>query len=182
MHSNVLVDMFKSTYEAITKGNPMWNQLSVPAADVYSWDPNSTYIREPPFFKGMSMAPPGPRSIKDAYCLMSFRDCVTTDHISPAGSIHKDSSAAKYLAGHSVKPRDFNSYGSRRGNYEVMMRGTFGNIRIVNKLLDGEPGPKTIHIPTREKLYVYDASMVSSFAQNDWPLSFPLSIIPIFMN
>ncbi|VAI85436.1 unnamed protein product [Triticum turgidum subsp. durum] len=160
VHSNVLVDMFKSTYEVITKGNPMWNQLVVPTADVYSWDPNSTYIREPPFFKGMSMDPPGPHSIKDAYCLLSFGDCVTTDHISPAGSIHKDSPAAKYLVGHSVKHRDFNSYGSRRGNYEVMMRGTFGNIRIVNKLLDGEPGPKTIHIPTREKLYVYDAAMV----------------------
>ncbi|XBH99208.1 hypothetical protein VPH35_128594 [Triticum aestivum] len=159
VHSNVLVDMFKSTYEVITKGNPMWNQLVVPTADVYSWDPNSTYIREPPFFKGMSMDPPGPHSIKDAYCLLSFGDCVTTDHISPAGSIHKDSPAAKYLVGHSVKHRDFNSYGSRRGNYEVMMRGTFGNIRIVNKLLDGEPGPKTIHIPTREKLYVYDAAM-----------------------
>lgn len=144
----------------------------VPTADVYSWDPNSTYIREPPFFKDMSMDPPGPRSIKDAYCLLSFGDCVTTDHISPAGSIHKDSPAAKYLVGHSVKPRDFNSYGSRRGNYEVMMRGTFGNIRIVNKLLDGGPGPKTIHIPTREKLYVYDAAMVSSFAQNDWSWSF----------
>ncbi|KAM3189226.1 hypothetical protein ACQJBY_067873 [Aegilops geniculata] len=159
VHSNVLVDMFKSTYEAITKGNPMWNQLVVPTADVYSWDPNSTYIREPPFFKGMSMDPPGPHSIKDAYCLLCFGDCVTTDHISPAGSIHKDSPAAKYLVGHSVKPGDFNSYGSRRGNYEVMMRGTFGNIRIVNKLLDGEPGPKTIHIPTREKLYVYDAAL-----------------------
>ncbi|XP_044442830.1 aconitate hydratase, cytoplasmic isoform X2 [Triticum aestivum] len=160
VHSNVLVDMFKSTYEAITKGNPMWNQLVVPTADVYSWDPNSTYIREPPFFKGMSMDPPGPHSIKDAYCLLCFGDCVTTDHISPAGSIHKDSPAAKYLVDHSVKPGDFNSYGSRRGNYEVMMRGTFGNIRIVNKLLDGEPGPKTIHVPTREKLYVYDAAMV----------------------
>ncbi|XBI09017.1 hypothetical protein VPH35_136659 [Triticum aestivum] len=159
VHSNVLVDMFKSTYEAITKGNPMWNQLVVPTADVYSWDPNSTYIREPPFFKGMSMDPPGPHSIKDAYCLLCFGDCVTTDHISPAGSIHKDSPAAKYLVDHSVKPGDFNSYGSRRGNYEVMMRGTFGNIRIVNKLLDGEPGPKTIHVPTREKLYVYDAAM-----------------------
>uniref|UniRef100_A0ACD5VAG8 Uncharacterized protein n=1 Tax=Avena sativa TaxID=4498 RepID=A0ACD5VAG8_AVESA len=123
VHSNVLAEMFKSTYAAITKGNPMWNQLVVPSADVYSWDPNSTYISEPPFFKGMTMDPPGPRSIKDAYCLLSFGDCVTTDHISPAGSIHKDSPAAKYLVGHGVKPKDFNSYGSRRGNYEVMMRG-----------------------------------------------------------
>ncbi|KAM0917612.1 hypothetical protein ACQ4PT_009119 [Festuca glaucescens] len=159
VQSNVLVDMFRSTYEVITKGNPMWNQLVVPTAEVYSWDPSSTYIREPPFFKGMTMDPPGPRSINDAYCLLSFGDCVTTDHISPAGSIHKDSLAAKYLVEHGVKPKDFNSYGSRRGNYEAMMRGTFGNIRIVNKLLGCEPGPKTIHIPTGEKLYVYDAAM-----------------------
>jgi aconitate hydratase len=157
--------MFKSTYESITKGNPMWNELVVPSAEVYIWDPNSTYIREPPFFKGMTMDSPGPRSIKDAYCLLSFGDSVTTDHISPAGSIHKDSPAAKYLVGHGVKPKDFNSYGSRRGNYEVMMRGTFGNIRIVNKLLGGEPGPKTIHVPTGEKLYVYDAAMVSFLAE-----------------
>ena len=95
MQSNVLVDMFKSTYEAITNGNPMWNKLKVPTAGVYSWDPKSSYIREPPFFKGMSRTPPGPHSIKDAYCLMSFGDSVTTDHISPAGSIHKDSPAAK---------------------------------------------------------------------------------------
>lgn len=137
----------------------MWNQLVVPTAEVYSWDLSSTYIREPPFFKGMTMDPPGPRSINDAYCLLSFGDCVTTDHISPAGSIHKDSPAAKYFVEHGLKPKDFNSYGSRRGNYEAMMRGTFGNIRIVNKLLGGEPGLKTIHIPTGEKLYVYDAAM-----------------------
>ena len=161
MQSNVLVDMFKSTYEAITNGNPMWNKLKVPTAGVYSWDPKSSYIREPPFFKGMSRTPPGPHSIKDAYCLMSFGDSVTTDHISPVGSIHKDSPAAKYLVEHGVNPNDFNSYGSRRGNYEVMMRGTFGNIRIVNKLLEGEVGPKTVHIPTGDKLYVYDAAMVS---------------------
>ncbi|KAM0903093.1 hypothetical protein ACQ4PT_018890 [Festuca glaucescens] len=159
VQSNVLVDMFRSTYEVITKGNPMWNQLVVPTAEVYSWDPSSTYIREPPFFKGMTMDPPGPRSINDAYCLLSFGDCVTTDHISLAGSIHKDSPAAKYLVEHGVKPKHFNSYGSRRGNYEAMMRGTFGNIRIVNKLLGCETGPKTIHIPTGEKLYVYDAAM-----------------------
>ncbi|PVH48043.1 hypothetical protein PAHAL_4G226200 [Panicum hallii] len=118
VQSNVLVNMFKSTYEAITNGNPMWNKLKVPTAGVYSWDPKSSYIREPPFFKGMSRTPPGPHSIKDAYCLMSFGDSVTTDHISPAGSIHKDSPAAKYLVEHGVNPKDFNSYGSRRGNYE----------------------------------------------------------------
>ncbi|KAL6909877.1 hypothetical protein ACP4OV_001536 [Aristida adscensionis] len=159
VQSNVLVHMFKSTYEAITNGNSMWNGLAVPTGDVYSWDPKSSYIRKPPFFDGMTIAPPGPHSIRDAYCLMSFGDSVTTDHISPAGSIHKDSPAARYLVEHGVKQTDFNSYGSRRGNYEVMMRGTFGNIRIVNKLLGGEVGPKTVHIPTGEKLYIYDAAM-----------------------
>lgn len=107
------------------------------------------------------MDPPGPVGVKDAYCLLNFGDSITTDHISPAGSIHKDSPAAKYLMERGVDRRDFNSYGSRRGNDEIMARGTFANIRIVNKLLNGEVGPKTIHIPTGEKLYVYDAAMVS---------------------
>ncbi|KAK8490616.1 hypothetical protein V6N13_141641 [Hibiscus sabdariffa] len=95
VQSSVLPDMFKSTYEAITKGNPMWNQLSVPASTLYSWDPNSTYIHEPPYFKNMTVEPPGPHGVKDAYCLLNFGDSITTDHISPAGSIHKDSPAAK---------------------------------------------------------------------------------------
>ncbi|KAF5458346.1 hypothetical protein F2P56_022383 [Juglans regia] len=146
------------TYKAITKGNPMWNQLSVPTATLYSWDPNSTYIHEPPYFKGMTLDPPGAHGVKDAYCLLNFGDSITTDHISPAGSIHKDSPAAKYLLERGVDRKDFNSYGSRRGNDEVMARGTFANIRIVNKLLSGEVGPKTIHIPTGEKLYVFDAA------------------------
>ncbi|KAK1304755.1 hypothetical protein QJS10_CPB11g01344 [Acorus calamus] len=159
VQSSVLPDMFKSTYEAITKGNPMWNTLSVPASTLYSWDPKSTYIHEPPYFKDMTMAPPGSHGVKDAYCLLNFGDSITTDHISPAGSIHKDSPAAKYLLERGVDRRDFNSYGSRRGNDEVMARGTFANIRIVNKLLKGEVGPKTIHIPTGEKLYAFDAAM-----------------------
>ncbi|KAM7498886.1 hypothetical protein LguiA_023300 [Lonicera macranthoides] len=157
--SSVLPDMFKSTYNAITKGNPMWNQLSVPSSSLYSWDPKSTYIHEPPYFKDMTMDPPGPHGVKDAYCLLNFGDSITTDHISPAGSIHKDSPAAKYLLERGVDRRDFNSYGSRRGNDDVMARGTFANIRIVNKLLNGEVGPKTVHIPTGEKLYVFDAAM-----------------------
>jgi len=152
--------MFKGTYEAITKGNPMWNQLTVPEASLYSWDPKSTYIHEPLYFKDMTMSPPGPFVVKDAYCLLNFGDSITTDHISPAGSIHKDSPAAKYLMERGVDRKDFNSYGSRRGNDEVMARGTFANIRIVNKFLKGEVGPKTIHVPTGEKLYVFDAAMV----------------------
>lgn len=139
----------------------MWNNLTVPASTLYKWDPESTYIHEPPYFKDMTMAPPGPHGVKDAYCLLNFGDSITTDHISPAGSIHKDSPAAKYLMERGVDRRNFNSYGSRRGNDEVMARGTFANIRLVNKLLDGEAGPKTIHIPTGEKLYVFDAAMVS---------------------
>ncbi|CAN4096224.1 unnamed protein product [Withania somnifera] len=164
---SVLPDMFKSTYEAITKGNDMWNQLSVPAAKLYSWDPSSTYIHEPPYFKDMTMAPPGPHGVKDAYCLLNFGDSITTDHISPAGSIHKDSPAAKYLNERGVDRRDFNSYGSRRGNDEIMARGTFANIRIVNKLLNGEVGPKTIHVPTGEKLSVFDAAMKYKSAGQD---------------
>ncbi|WOH03214.1 hypothetical protein DCAR_0522610 [Daucus carota subsp. sativus] len=158
VQSSVLPEMFKSTYEAITKGNPIWNDLSVPETKLYSWDPNSTYIHEPPYFKNMTMDPPGPHGVKDAYCLLNFGDSITTDHISPAGSIHKDSPAAKFLLERGVERKDFNSYGSRRGNDEIMERGTFANIRIVNKLLKGEVGPKTLHIPTGEKLSVFDAA------------------------
>nr|CAB3454447.1 unnamed protein product [Digitaria exilis] len=157
--SSVLPDMFRSTYEAITQGNPMWNQLSVPKAKRFPWDPNSTYIHDPPFFKDITPTPPGPQSVENAYCLLKFGDSITTDHISPAGSIPRDSPAGKYLLERGVQPKDFNSYGSRRGNDEVMARGTFANIRIVNRLLNGEVGPKTVHVPTGEKLFVFDAAM-----------------------
>ncbi|KAM5546880.1 aconitate hydratase 1 [Rosa sericea] len=159
VQSNVLPQMFMATYEAITKGNPMWNQLSVPSGTLYAWDPKSTYIHEPPYFKDMTMSPPGAHGVKNAYCLLNFGDSITTDHISPAGSIHKDSPAAKYLMERGVDRRDFNSYGSRRGNDEIMARGTFANIRLVNKFLKGEVGPKTIHHPTGEKVSVFDAAM-----------------------
>ncbi|KAK7367252.1 hypothetical protein VNO80_09261 [Phaseolus coccineus] len=158
VQSSVLPDMFKDTYNAITQGNPMWNNLSVPSGTLYAWDPTSTYIHEPPYFKNMTMSPPGSHGVRDAYCLLNFGDSITTDHISPAGSIHKDSPAARYLIERGVDRRDFNSYGSRRGNDEVMARGTFANIRIVNKFLNGEVGPKTIHIPSGEKLSVFDAA------------------------
>ncbi|CAL0311446.1 unnamed protein product [Lupinus luteus] len=157
VQSSVLPDMFRETYNAITKGNPMWNNLSVPSGSLYAWDSDSTYIHEPPYFKDMSMSPPGAHGVKNAYCLLNFGDSITTDHISPAGSIHKDSPAARFLTERGVDRRDFNSYGSRRGNDEVMARGTFANIRIVNKFLN-EVGPKTIHIPSGEKLSVFDAA------------------------
>lgn len=154
VQSSVLPDMFKSTYEAITKANSMWNQVSVPASKLYSWDPSSTYIHEPPYFKNMTMDPPGPHGVKDAYCLLNFGDSITTDHISPAGSIHKDSPAAKFLLERGVDRKDFNSYGSWRCNDEIMARGTFSNISLVNKLNNGEVGQKTRKIPTGEKVYV----------------------------
>lgn len=173
----MLPDMFRSTYEAITQGNPMWNQLSVPKADRFPWDPSSTYIHDPPFFKDITPTPPGPCSIENAYCLLKFGDSITTDHISPAGSIPRDSPAGKYLLERGVQPKDFNSYGSRRGNDEVMARGTFANIRIVNRLLNGEVGPKTIHVPTNEKLFVFDAAMVRSSSPSYVSINILFSII-----
>ncbi|GMJ05099.1 aconitase 3 [Hibiscus trionum] len=167
VQSSVLPDMFKSAYLTIRDGNPMWNQLDVPTSTLYSWDPNSTYIHEPPYFKDMTAEPPGPYEVKDAYCLLNFGDSITTDHISPAGSIHKDSPAAKFLLERGLDRRDFNTYGSRRGNDEVMERGAFANIRLVNKLLKGEVGPKTIHIPTGDKLNIYDAAMRYKAAKQD---------------
>ncbi|KAL8509952.1 hypothetical protein ACS0TY_016972 [Phlomoides rotata] len=167
VQSSELPEMFKNTYEAITKGNIFWNQLSAPSSSLYAWNSDSTYIHKPPYFNGMTMDSTGARGVKDAYCLLLFGDSITTDHISPAGSIHKDSPAAKYLMEKGVDRKDFNSYGSRRGNDEVMARGTFANIRIVNKLLNGEVGPKTIHIPTGEKLFVYDAAMRYKSAGQD---------------
>lgn len=150
--------MFKSTYETMTKSN----SVSLSSALLYSWDSNSTYIHEPPFFKNITTKPPGPREVKDAYCLMNFGDNITTDNISPAGTIHEDSPAAKFLIDrYTMCQYDFNSYGSRRGNHEVMTRGTFASTHIVNKLLNGEVGPKTVHIPTGEDVCVYDAASVS---------------------
>lgn len=160
VQQSVLPDMFKSTYKAITKGNSMWNSLKAPSGSQYAWDPKSTYVHEPPFFQGMSKNPPGGKSVKDAYCLLNFGDSITTDHISPAGNINKDSPAAKFLMDRGVQRKDFNSYGSRRGNDEIMARGTFANIRIVNKFLEGEVGPKTIHVPSKEKLFIFDAAKV----------------------
>jgi len=167
VEKSVLPEMFRSTYSHITKGNEMWNHLASPKGSQYAWDPNSTYVHEPPFFKTMTKDPPGVPSVKDAYCLLNFGDSITTDHISPAGNINKDSPAAKYLIAHGVDRKDFNSYGSRRGNDEIMARGTFANIRIVNKFLKGEVGPRTIHIPSQEKMFIYDAAQVSDcFEQN----------------
>ena len=162
VETSVLPEFFVDTYKAITEGNSLWNGLEATEGSLYQWDPKSTYVHDPPYFKGMSKLPPGGTGVKDATVLLNLGDSITTDHISPAGSIHRDSAAAKYLLSKGVERKDFNSYGSRRGNDEIMTRGTFANIRIVNKFLGGEVGPQTVYIPTKEKMLIYDAAVVTA--------------------
>ncbi|XP_071451492.1 cytoplasmic aconitate hydratase-like [Hetaerina americana] len=156
----VIPAMFEEAYSKLTGnkgGSSAWLSLNAPSDALYPWDLKSTYVRKPPFFKGMTMELPKISPIVNARALLLLGDSVTTDHISPAGSIARNSPAARYLAKHGLTPRDFNSYGSRRGNDEVMARGTFANIRLLNKMV-GKPGPRTIHIPTGEELDVFDAA------------------------
>lgn len=153
-------EMFRSRYADVFKGPPEWQKIGGAAGgQTYDWEDQSTYVKNPPYFSGMDRTPRDIRDIRGAYALAILGDSVTTDHISPAGSIKKDSPAGKYLIGHSVQPLDFNSYGARRGNHEVMMRGTFANIRIKNEMLPGVEGGLTKHIPSGEQLSIYDASM-----------------------
>ncbi|MCI1012072.1 aconitate hydratase AcnA [Pseudomonas oryzihabitans] len=151
--------MFHKQYGAVFDGDEKWQAIQVPDAETYVWDADSTYIQNPPFFEGIAGDPPRIADIHDARILALLGDSVTTDHISPAGNIKKDSPAGHYLAEHGVDYADFNSYGSRRGNHEVMMRGTFANIRIKNEMLGGEEGGNTFHVPSGEKLSIYDAAM-----------------------
>ncbi|KUM34264.1 aconitate hydratase AcnA [Pseudomonas sp. EpS/L25] len=151
--------MFHKQYGAVFDGDEKWQAIQVPDAETYVWDADSTYIQNPPFFEGIAGDPPRIADIHDARILALLGDSVTTDHISPAGNIKKDSPAGRYLAEHGVDYADFNSYGSRRGNHEVMMRGTFANIRIKNEMLGGEEGGNTLHVPSGEKLSIYDAAM-----------------------
>ncbi len=152
-------DLFKEKYADVFTGNEMWNKLPSPDGELYEWDPNSTYIQEPPFFVGLGLEEPPIEEIHGARVLALLGDSITTDHISPAGSIPPDSPAGKYLISKGVQPKDFNSYGSRRGNHEVMMRGTFANIRLRNKLVPGVEGGYTIHLPDGEQMTIYDAAM-----------------------
>jgi aconitate hydratase len=161
VESSVQTHLFKKVYDSIMERNPRWNQLPVPKEALYPWEDRSTYIRKPTYLEGMSMTPPAaPPTVTEAYCLLNLGDSITTDHISYSGKIPEGTPAAKYLLEYGVEPKNFSSYGGRRGNNEVVMRGAFANMRIVNKLLDGKAGPWTIHVPTGEKLYVYDAAMV----------------------
>ncbi|KAL7705783.1 aconitase [Lotmaria passim] len=156
----VTPDLFKQVYAHITTMNTKWNELKVEEGEFYKWDPKSTYIHSPPYFDGMTKTPPGVKNIDNAACLAVFGDSITTDHISPAGNIAKDSPAAKFLKEHGVERKDFNTYGSRRGNDEIMVRGTFANTRLGNRLVgEGQTGPYTIYHPTGEKMFIFDAAM-----------------------
>ena len=151
--------MFKKGYANVFLGDENWRSLATPAGKIYAWDAKSTYVKNPPYFEGMTMTPAKVSDIKGARALAVLGDSVTTDHISPAGNISKSSPAAKYLIAQGVQPADFNSYGARRGNHEVMMRGTFANIRLRNLLLPGTEGGITLHIPSGESMSIFDAAM-----------------------
>jgi len=152
-------EMYRREYGGIEDSNETWNAIEIPDGSIYRWDPASTYVQEPPFFADLTSETPSISSIDDARVLIKVGHSTTTDHISPAGAIAPNSPAATYLQKNGVAYLDFNSYGSRRGNHEVMMRGTFANIRIKNQLVPGTEGGVTIHFPTGETLPIYDASM-----------------------
>ncbi len=155
----VTAESFRSVYADVFGGDERWQALEVPGGDRFVWDESSTYIRNPPFFDGLSSSPAPIADITGARVLALLGDSVTTDHISPAGSIQPDSPAGKYLIAHGVQPKEFNSYGARRGNHEVMMRGTFANIRLRNQLAPGTEGGWTRHLPDGAPMAIYDASV-----------------------
>jgi aconitate hydratase len=156
---HVTSKQFKQSYADVFGGDEHWKGLQVPTGDLYKWDPASTYIKEPPFFADITMQPAPVADVQKARVLALLGDSVTTDHISPAGSFNKSSDAGKYLISLGVQPKDFNGFGARRGNHEVMVRGTFANIRLKNQLVPGVEGPVTIHIPSGKQTSIYEASM-----------------------
>jgi aconitate hydratase len=159
VRKNITKQMFAKNYADVFKGDAHWRKISVKGALTYAWDKSSTYVQNPPYFVGMGRTPTPISDIVDARVLGLFLDSITTDHISPAGSIKLDSPAGKYLTAHKVKPIDFNQYGTRRGNHEVMLRGTFANIRLKNQMVPGVEGGVTIYYPSRERMSIYDAAM-----------------------
>lgn len=156
---HVKKEFYKSQYGRIFDGDEFWQSLQITESTTYAWDPESTYIKKPPYFDGFNLDPSAPGSVQDAKTFLMLGDSVTTDHISPAGAIPKDYPAGKYLIAQGVNPPQFNSYGARRGNHEVMMRGTFGNIRIKNKLVGSKEGAYTIKFPQGDESFNYDAAM-----------------------
>ncbi|HEX5274919.1 MAG TPA: aconitate hydratase AcnA [Candidatus Rubrimentiphilum sp.] len=152
-------DLFKANYSNVFSGDANWAQLDVPAGERYAWDPKSEYVKRPPYFENMPAEPPPLTEVRGARVLVMVGDSVTTDHISPAGNIARNSPAAKYLIEHGIEPPDFNSYGARRGNHEVMMRGTFANVRLRNLLVPGVEGGYTRLLPQGEQMWIFDAAM-----------------------
>jgi aconitate hydratase len=152
-------EMFRESYASVFKGDDNWTGIKVPSGQIYTWDEKSTYVKNPPYFKGMTMTPPPLSDVQGARALAVLGDSVTTDHISPAGNIAKSSPAARYLIEQGVEPKDFNSYGARRGNHEVMMRGTFANIRLRNLMVPGVEGGVTVHLPDGTQGSIYDVAM-----------------------
>jgi aconitate hydratase len=167
IQQSVTSEMFSKSYADVFEGDERWRGLSIPKGQTYAWEKDSTYIRRAPYFEGMKIKPSPVEEIKGARVLAVLGDSVTTDHISPAGSIKKDGPAGKYLQEHGVKPADFNSYGSRRGNHEVMVRGTFANVRLRNKLVNVEGG-FTRHLPSNQEMSIFDASQ--KYIADDTPL------------
>jgi aconitate hydratase len=155
----VSTEQYRKEYSEVFEGDARWKAMPVPEGDLYKWEENSTYIKLPPYFENMPKMPGPLADIHGARVLAILGDSVTTDHISPAGSIAVDSPAGKYLVAKGVKPHEFNSYGARRGNHEVMMRGTFANIRLRNQLAPGTEGSWTLHLPDGEKMFIYDAAV-----------------------
>jgi aconitate hydratase len=166
--SSIDAEMFQDSYNTIFDGDSHWQSLDVTATDLYEWKAESTYVKNPPYFTGMTMQPEAIVPIQDARCLALLGDSITTDHISPAGSIQADSPAGRYLISKGVDQKDFNSYGARRGNHEVMMRGTFANIRLRNQLVPGVVGGWTKHIPSGDQMPIYDAA--ERYQQDGVPL------------
>jgi len=156
---SVSSDMFRNSYSGVFQGDGRWNSIDSPVGEMFDWDDGSTYIQNPPYFQGMTLDLPELPEIRGARCLARLGDSITTDHISPAGAIKEDSPAGAYLKGKGVLKADFNSYGSRRGNHEVMMRGTFANVRLRNQLAPGTEGGWTTHQPSGEVMSIYDAAM-----------------------
>jgi aconitate hydratase len=159
MRKSVRSEMFKKEYAQATEGDAQWKSMPVPQGELFKWDPQSTYVREAPYFDGMTKTPVDPKPITGARVLALLGDSVTTDHISPAGAIEKSGPAARYLTNNDVLPKDYNQYGARRGNHEVMMRGTFANIRLKNMLAPGTEGGVTVHLPDKKPMSIYDAAM-----------------------
>jgi aconitate hydratase len=159
IRKSVRSEMFRKEYAQATEGDEQWKSMPVPQGELFQWEPQSTYVREAPYFEDMQKTPREPKPIARARVLALLGDSVTTDHISPAGSIEKNGPAARYLVNNDVLPKDFNQYGARRGNHEVMMRGTFANIRLKNMLAPGTEGGVTVHLPDKKQMSIYDAAM-----------------------